>query len=292
MQTKENTETEREREKSKERRRNQTKTEDARQDEVGPGAAVAICLGTQWERGQRSQREVTFFSTSLPLPGLLTGAALARRTPHAPRAKLLILPQTQPEPEPEPMPLSMPMPRQKAGKERQGKQSKESGKRRQKQLPAAQTKAQAEKDVAGTKNKTCRTHSHEPVAPAPLGRAVRCLVLSIRMSLAAVSCSLGSLSLQCNKVLRQASPIVELFLSRSLSRSRLATFDSRRRRTSYQLPVTVAACPLALGVRLINEGSRFISKPSELKTTRAEATLPRCVPKRCPDDSQSRTNPS
>lgn len=41
MQTKEKQERNRE-----QRRRNQTKTEDARQDEVAAGAAVAICLST------------------------------------------------------------------------------------------------------------------------------------------------------------------------------------------------------------------------------------------------------
>lgn len=58
-----------------------------------------------------------------------------------------------------------------------------------------------------------------------------------------------------------------LYLSLSLSLLCQATFDSSS--TSYRC--------LQLGVRLINEGCRFISKLSELRTTRA--VLPRCVPK-------------
>lgn len=58
-----------------------------------------------------------------------------------------------------------------------------------------------------------------------------------------------------------------LYLSLSLSLLCQTTFDSSS--TSYRC--------LQLGVRLINEGCRFISKLSELRTTRA--VLPRCVPK-------------
>lgn len=87
------------------------------------------------------------------------------------------------------------------------------------------------------------------------------------MSLAAVAPRRDPRSAPIEEELTLSHSTLYLSLSLSLSLLCQATFDSSS--TSYRC--------LQLGVRLINEGCRFISKLSELRTTRA--VLPRCVPK-------------